>query len=218
VEEAMMSTANEIVDLLRYLGYAAVVFLAGLGAFHLVRSFLPAYFSEKGKNLATMEDIGKITNEVESVKSQYTTQMQALMHQNNLLLEELRSRGQMRLVAAEKRLKKHQEAYTLWHELRGSLHNEGELYGVCIKCEQWWKNNSLYLSPDARKAFHVAYFAAHMHKTFIADRSRPDAVNENFARIMVAGDKIAEGAGLPPLGNLESESVAAVPVPTAHNT
>ncbi len=34
-----------------------------------VKNFLPAYFNEKGKNLATKEDIGKITKTVESIKT-----------------------------------------------------------------------------------------------------------------------------------------------------
>ena len=35
----------------------------------LVSKFLPSYFSKKGENLATKQDIAKITKEVESVKS-----------------------------------------------------------------------------------------------------------------------------------------------------
>lgn len=36
--------------------------------------FLPAYFSKKGENLATQEDIGKITKEIESVKNIFRDQ------------------------------------------------------------------------------------------------------------------------------------------------
>jgi hypothetical protein len=38
----------------------------------LWRHYLPSYFGEKGKNLATKEDIGAITREIESVKALYT--------------------------------------------------------------------------------------------------------------------------------------------------
>ena len=34
-----------------------------------IGSFFPSYFSEKGKNLATKEDIGKITTKIEEVKA-----------------------------------------------------------------------------------------------------------------------------------------------------
>jgi hypothetical protein len=37
---------------------------------YLFRSYLPAYFEEKAKNLATKQDVGEITREVESVKAE----------------------------------------------------------------------------------------------------------------------------------------------------
>lgn len=40
----------------------------------LLNKFLPAYFSEKGKNLATKEDISQITEKIESVKSIYNNE------------------------------------------------------------------------------------------------------------------------------------------------
>ena len=43
--------------------FILVAFIVGL----FVRSYLPAYFSEKGKNLATKEDIGDITKIVETI-------------------------------------------------------------------------------------------------------------------------------------------------------
>ncbi|MBN2087623.1 hypothetical protein JW758_04715 [Candidatus Peregrinibacteria bacterium] len=42
-------------------------FILGLLAYR----FLPSYVEQKGKNLATKEDIGKITDEIESVKNLY---------------------------------------------------------------------------------------------------------------------------------------------------
>ncbi|HYM23988.1 MAG TPA: hypothetical protein VEU08_12305 [Vicinamibacterales bacterium] len=44
----------------------AIIALA-VAAGWFVRSFFPAYLSEKGKNLATKEDIAEITNKVEQV-------------------------------------------------------------------------------------------------------------------------------------------------------
>jgi hypothetical protein len=46
---------------------AALLFLAGMAGF-LIRKYFGAYASEKGKNLATKEDIGRITAEIENVK------------------------------------------------------------------------------------------------------------------------------------------------------
>ena len=53
------------------LGTAVIVSL-------LLNKFLPAYFSEKGKNLATKEDISQITEKIESVKSIYSNEDKVL--------------------------------------------------------------------------------------------------------------------------------------------
>ena len=42
----------------------------------MVRRYLPAYTAEKGKNLATKEDIGEITGIVEGVRSQHATELE----------------------------------------------------------------------------------------------------------------------------------------------
>lgn len=67
-----------------------ILLLLAAGALILLwRSYFPAYASEKGKNLATKEDIAAITQEVENVKSLYASQLKQLEHQNQILLEEL---------------------------------------------------------------------------------------------------------------------------------
>ena len=45
-----------------------VAFLVGL----LVREFLPSYLREKGRNVATKQDISEITDKVESVRQGYS--------------------------------------------------------------------------------------------------------------------------------------------------
>ena len=46
----------------------------------LVRSFIPSYLSEKGKSLATREDIADLTEKVESVKTAYAGDLERLRH------------------------------------------------------------------------------------------------------------------------------------------
>jgi hypothetical protein len=50
----------------------------------LWRSFFPSYFQEKGKNLATKEDIAEITSKIEGIKANYTERLTAIEHQNAL--------------------------------------------------------------------------------------------------------------------------------------
>lgn len=42
----------------------------------LVRFYLPGYMKEKGKNLATKEDVADITNKIEQVKAEYAKQLE----------------------------------------------------------------------------------------------------------------------------------------------
>lgn len=53
--------------------------LVGIGGvYYLTKNFLPTYLKEKGKNLATKEDIEEITNKVEGIKTQYANGLEEL--------------------------------------------------------------------------------------------------------------------------------------------
>ncbi len=60
---------------------AEIIILVAIGFF--IRSYLPAYFEEKGKNLATKEDIAEITDKIEAVRAQYAVRS----HMNTLTFE-----------------------------------------------------------------------------------------------------------------------------------
>lgn len=65
----MPSSIEIILELInKFLG---IFILAGLGLFF-------AYFKKKGENLATKEDIKKITREVESIKHEYSANLESL--------------------------------------------------------------------------------------------------------------------------------------------
>jgi hypothetical protein len=59
------------------LGIVQIIILIAGGFF--LKSYLPTYLAEKGKNLATKEDIKDITEKIEAVRSQYAKQQH--MHQ-----------------------------------------------------------------------------------------------------------------------------------------
>ena len=65
------------------LSYAGSFGLGGLAAgalvYFLLKSFVPAYLSKKAENLATREDVAKITEEIERVKSQYAVVIDVLV-------------------------------------------------------------------------------------------------------------------------------------------
>lgn len=83
-----------------------IIVLIGL---HL--TFFKSYFKEKGKNLATQEDIGNITNTVESIKTEFTKQTETLK-------ATLQYQNQMRFsIKNEERnaMIKCYETYFLWY-------------------------------------------------------------------------------------------------------
>ncbi len=53
----------------------------------LLNKFLPGYLSEKGKNLATKEDISQITEKIESVKSIYSNEDKVLERRRQIYEE-----------------------------------------------------------------------------------------------------------------------------------
>ena len=68
---------DEIKIFLSYVGAFGVggIIVGGI-VLYLLKSFVPSYLREKGKNLATSEDIAKITAEIEGVKLQYAVLLQ----------------------------------------------------------------------------------------------------------------------------------------------
>lgn len=52
-----------------------IIFIVGLISGH----FLPAYFSKKGQNLATKEDISEITKKIEEVRIEFSSKSQVLI-------------------------------------------------------------------------------------------------------------------------------------------
>ena len=156
------------------------IFIVGL----LVGQILPSYFKEKGKNLATKEDITQITEKIESVKHTYA-----------LLIEEYRKRERLRFAAFDRRLEVHQQAFALWWELVGSIHSD-EVGQKVETCQNFWVENCLYLTAEASHAFRTSFHAASDHRVFKGDseESRP-----NFERILEAGNIIRKAIELPPL-------------------
>ena len=82
-----ITEVEKIMSLVGSLGIGAIL---GAGVIYLfIKSFLPTYLSEKGKNLATKEDIASITDKVESVKTAYATVIEELRNNNQLKLAEI---------------------------------------------------------------------------------------------------------------------------------
>ncbi|EJG0735678.1 hypothetical protein CRN32_11000 [Vibrio vulnificus] len=102
--------------------------LFGIGSIFLFRKFLFSYSSEKGKNLATKEDIEDITRKVESTKNEYIADIERLKvelslvsRKHDILLDEkirVFKKLQKRLVD----FKKYCEAAIGSYDSRGDFH------------------------------------------------------------------------------------------------
>ncbi|CAG37899.1 hypothetical protein [Desulfotalea psychrophila] len=170
--------------------------------------FLKSYSSEKGKNLATKEDIGEITHQVENVRTQYLQKLEEISHQNKAILEQAGWRQQLRMAALEKRLKAHQEAYALWRNLILHVWNKEKIDAVVMECQEWWGNNCLYLEPEARNAFCTAYMSAGNHRA-ISESKDATLTKQNWKEITNAGVTLVECVKLPTISGLETD----VPLP-----
>lgn len=201
---------KELLTLLSSFGLGAII--AGFVIWLLLKNYIPSYINEKAKNLAKIEDIEKITAKVEEVKTQYSSQIQDLIHQNNLLLEQARSKQQLRLAALDKRLQAHQEAFALWRKMISNVHNE-QNGKIVMDCQEWYNNNCLYLDSESREAFISAYGAMSIHPDLLQARDDAESIKRNFLLITSAGTKIVRGAELPSLGPQESELVSESGIP-----
>ena len=177
--------------------YEVALFAAGavtLGIIQLLMlRYLPAYVSEKGRNLATKEDIAAITRQVEAVRHEYSA-----------LLEELRARHQLRTASLDLRLRAHQEAFTQWRELLGASSPEAAGKAV-VACQSWWEKNCLYLEPKVRQAFVEAYSNAHMRAEFLRASADSKYIMDAWAKIIAFPNILFEAVQLPPLTETESK-------------
>jgi hypothetical protein len=168
--------------------------LVALIVWGVVRTYFPGYLAEKGKNLATKEDIEGITRQIEEVKHTYAS-----------LLEDQKQRGQLRFAALDRRLEVAQQAHVLWWNLLRALHTS-DVGDEVMKCQEFWVTNRLYLSEDVSFAFRRAYIAAGDHES-LKEASRHDTsvlpeVRENFKHITEAGDIIVRSVAIPPLNEM----------------
>ena len=66
----------------------------------------------------------------------------------------LERKDKFRMVAIEKRLATHQEAFKLWDKLLHVIHlNDEEKIKTLNDAREFWFNNSLYLEKETRKRF-----------------------------------------------------------------
>jgi hypothetical protein len=128
-----------------------------------VKKYLPAYVAEKGKNLATKEDIAGITSEIEKVKSEYARSIEILRSELRLessLKEAFRNKC-LQAIESINEVLVNVTKYC-WSELAKRSPNEHYVWGAVDDTKDNWGfhyfrvaldksilENELYLSEEA---------------------------------------------------------------------
>lgn len=85
-----MNASDKINLTINLLDYPTILFLiGGLVFYKLIKYFFPSYFSKKAENLATKEDISKITEKIESVKTNHATILEEVKNNHQLNFAEI---------------------------------------------------------------------------------------------------------------------------------
>jgi hypothetical protein len=167
-----------------------------IGIIVLFASFFGSYIRRKGQNLATREDISEITEKIEGIRADYAKQIENHSHHNRL-----------KMAALDKRLEAYQQAYTMWLQLRRSVHNKDKNTDMIIKCQKWWEENCLYLDMESRKAFMSSIHAVALHPDLTGGQATKDEVKENRRYIDECGETLIRSAGLPSFGEDELKEI-----------
>lgn len=178
------------------IAWATATFLAGL----IVRHLLSSYLAEKGKNLATKEDVGEITNIIESTKLAYQRDIAELQ-------EALKASTSLRFLAAEKRLEVHQQAFYFASQMlqRAFEDDVSSRNKLEAQWADFWQRNCLYLDKAVQEAFPDAASAFHIHMDMVKDhRGKGEyfagEVKNNMQRIRSLIDEIKKAVDLPSIG------------------
>jgi hypothetical protein len=155
-----------------------------------------AYAKKKGENLATREDIGAITRQIEAVRAEYAEKLQTLIHDQTALREATQQRHQLSMAALDKRLQAHQTAYYLWREILIKFHKNDDDSAFFDKCDIWWAKHCLYLSPDVDKAFRAALSRVSAFSGGLWGSAGGKMTRES---LMEVGDLIRKAVQLPPI-------------------
>jgi hypothetical protein len=136
---------------------ANVICLLLLAAVGSMLYFVKAYAGEKGKNLATKADIGKITSEIEQAKSTFAERLERLR-------SELQTRGHFNKLRYERELQLYEE---IWPKLAA-------LRQAALSLRPFLDMVDPQESEDARKQRRSAqYSEAHQAMTKVVEEKRP---------------------------------------------
>ena len=154
----------------------------------IVAIFVQPYLRKKGENLATKEDIGVITREIERVRSEFAVHM-----------ENVSQRNRLQLAAVDKRLEAYQEGFEWVVEIGGQTVTLRKLEEAHLDESelQTMRNKLQTMRNDAFKWLrgHYLYLGMEIGQQFLGTLKGDDK-EEQFRSVIRA---IERAAGLPDL-------------------
>jgi hypothetical protein len=191
-------TVEEIKWLLEvFAKYGMSGIVTGCVLFFLSKNYLSSYLTEKGKNLATKEDVEKITHLVKGVEHQY-----------NVLIKEMEAKQQLRMAAMDKRLEVHQTAFTLWRTVSSAAIHNNKIVPAVLECKKWYHEHCLYLEPEVRVAF-VNAFTQALQSNLLLDGGTTEEKKASWDVVNAFPDILFKAVHLPGISNAEVNAVTA---------
>lgn len=115
--------------------------------------------------------------------------------------------GKNRNAELDKRLEIHQLAFSLSLQLPSAAHDPENNSDLLHQCDNFWKNNCLFLVPKVRESFRLAYQTARFYPTYRDNYDKgkiSDAeLKEAWYKITKSSYDIVEAVGFKWLGDLE---------------
>lgn len=181
-----------LIEKLAKYGFVGVV--SGGIVFMLCRNFMGSYLNKKGGNLATKEDIAGLTKLVKDVEHGY-----------NVLIEDQKAKQQLRMAAVDQRLQAHQDAFALWRKMTGSTKEEEG--AAIMECQEFWDRNCLYLAPEVRQAFALAYRSFAQRRQMLDSGVEAKFISEAWRDVMAFPNVLFDAVKLPRFSEAEKKVV-----------
>lgn len=117
------------------------------------------------------------------------------------------SRNKDRYVTLDKRLEVHQLAFSLSLQLPSAAHDPENNSDLLHQCDNFWKNNCLFMVPEVRESFRVAYQTVRFYPSYKDNHEKgkisDKELKEVWQKIIKSTHDIVESVGFKWLGDLE---------------
>ena len=127
---------------------------------------------------------------LERQKASYATVLAVFKKESSEELANRRINHELSVAALEKRLEVHQQAYSLWVDMKN--HPAGSALEIYTDCLSFLKNNAIYLTSDALSAFTLA--TSLLNDCYIAERAGSITILTNHLRMLEEQGEIIRNA------------------------